>query len=277
MERALSLKTLQRVARVPRRLGLHAVVDLGRFLLRRLPVGDLAVEFDGLRMMGSVSHRLHLYQVAAAEMEPFMTELFVRALRPGLTVLDIGAHLGYYTLLAARAGARVYAFEPDQRTFACLTRNVRANGFTGRVTLVPKAVSDRPSRVPFFLTDNPAHSGLLDDATRGRTTIVDQICLDEFLGDAVTADIIKMDIQGAELLGLRGMERTLARSGGLTMFIECWPEGLRAAGASANELIAYLHDRGFAVQVIDERNRRLVPVDTDIETVLYVNLLCTRS
>jgi hypothetical protein len=111
---------LDRVAARMRRLGLRRLTRWGRHLVGRVVGESLSVEVDGLRMAGSVEHRGHMELVRQGRYEPFTTELFKSCLRAGMTVVDIGAQLGYFTLLAGQAvqsEGRVYAFEPDPRTF----------------------------------------------------------------------------------------------------------------------------------------------------------------
>ncbi|MGH2396782.1 MAG: FkbM family methyltransferase [bacterium] len=256
---------------------MHSINLWGRRLVERLPVRVYAVHFDGLRISGGMENRYHLYHIAASQMEPFMSALFQAAVKPGMVVLDIGAHLGYYTLLAAKAGATVYAFEPDPRNFQHLIRNIALNGDVRCVTAVPRAVSDKSGTARLRVSDNPRNSNLFDsDGTR--TAVVEQVCLDEFLDETVTVDVVKMDIEGAELRALTGMERTLARArSSLTLFVECSHQRLLAAGGSAEALIDRLTELGFTVASIDEQHRLLTPIPANIESLPYVNLYCTRG
>lgn len=273
------MKGLEKVAHVLRVLGFHPLTRLGRILLTSL-IYDLASDFDGLRMFGSVAHRGYLSYARAGQIEPFTSELFKTAVQRGLVVLDIGAHLGYYSLLAARAGARVFSFEPDPRAFRYLVRNIQANGLANCVVPVPKAVSDRTGRAELFLDNNdaPAQNSLFLRTREAGRIDVDTIRLDEFLDEAVVVDVIKMDIEGAELHALKGMERVIARaSGRLTMFIECNGPCLRCAGHSAGQLIDWLRAHGFSVMVVDEQDRRLSPPAVTSLDVGSVNLCCTRS
>ena len=83
------------------------------------------------------------------------THWFVQSLRPGDVVVDVGANVGYYTVLAGRLvgdAGRVYAFEPDPVSFAIMQRNVRLSGLRN-VVLEPKAVSNEPGSIRLFLSD----------------------------------------------------------------------------------------------------------------------------
>src|SRR6185369_10140974 len=120
--------------------------------------------------------------------EPMETRLFKREIKPGQTVLDIGANIGYYTLIAAKLvgpTGKVYAFEPDPANFRLLKKNVEGNGHTN-VVLVDCAVSDKDQKVRLYL--NPSNKGdhRIYDSKDGRSSIAARtIRLDEFF--------IKMD------------------------------------------------------------------------------------
>jgi hypothetical protein len=87
-----------------------------------------------------------------------------------------------------------------------------------------------------------------------------------------------MDIEGVELRAVHGMQTVIARaSDDLTMFVECNPGALRAAGGSALALVERLSSLEFEVRIIDERNRGLVSVGPDIDALKSVNLYCIRK
>lgn len=198
-----------------------------------------------------------------------------------MVVLDVGAFLGYYTLVAAeRCGpsGKVFAFEPDPRNFAYLLRNVKENGFTDRVATLRTAAADRSGTKPFFLdTGDRSQSSLAFRRLWGRRIEVDCVRLDEWLASGPAPDVIKMDIEGGELLALNGMEETIRRSGSpITLFIEYYPAALRAAGGSGTQLLARLAHLGFDVKQIDEEGRMLSRVDPRIRRGRTTNLYCVR-
>lgn len=279
MDQITFLKSLDKLAAIMREVGLHSITRLGRHLVKRLLRDDLSVNFNDLRMSGPIELRGLLYRVQAGQMETFMSTLFKDAAKLHTVVLDIGASLGYYTLLAASCCAKVYAFEPDPTVFPHLVTNIQRNRFIDRVIAVPKAVSEKTGVVSFFLHDSPVLSSLFDASGEVKETLpVKCIAVDEFLDETVHVNVIKMDIQGAEFHALKGMKQTIARaSSELAMFVECWPLGLHIAGGSAGALVELLKELGFSVMIIDEQNRCLSPVGPDIEQVKYVNLYCVRS
>lgn len=146
--------------------------------------------------------------------------LFVAAIRPGDTVLDVGAHIGLYTLAAARAAGptgRVIAFEPSSVNHALLVENVARNGY-GNVEIRREAVGDRDGTVSLFLSvDNTGDHSLIEDDTRQGES-VPLVRLDSLPIDTVA--VIKMDIQGGEPAALRGAAALLARSPSVALFTE---------------------------------------------------------
>lgn len=264
-------------------------------MARREPDESLTVDLGGFVLEGPTRARSYLEALGRGAAEPFMTSLFMRAIRPGMVVLDIGAFLGQYSLLAARAvrpAGRVYAFEPDPRNFAFLMKNIARNGFSGWIKAVPHAVSDRSGEIMLYLDpDVGSGSSLVFRRRRDAVaTSVRAVTLDEFLGESVTPDIVKLDIEGGECRALDGMAGMVERaSPHLTMFVECFPKALRSSGASARDLVQRLERFGFRVYVIDEGRRRLFPMTArrsslwsfhlylGLHSLLVVNLLCVRT
>lgn len=142
------------------------------------------------------------------------TQRALRALiRPGMTVLDVGANVGFFTLAAARWVGRtgqVIAFEPFHRNAHYLKRHVALNGLTQRVRVEEVALADRTGPYGQLFVGQPA-SGSLVPKDRGLTGHqVRLVALDDWrrAGTLPHVDVIKMDIEGAEgmaLLGMRGV------------------------------------------------------------------------
>jgi FkbM family methyltransferase len=133
--------------------------------------------------------------------------------RPGDTVLDIGAHIGFYTLLLAKLvgpSGRVFAFEPIPDTFRILSENVHLNHFE-HVTLVNRAVLDRPGCFNVRITDEELLPGSvpLSHDTGTREVEVEAVRLDDALRGAGPIRLVKMDVEGAEEHVLCGALRTI--------------------------------------------------------------------
>src|SRR4051812_34350646 len=133
MNRIAMLKALERVAAVMRRAGLGRAVDAVRGrAVRRL--GQFTVEVDGVVLTGdTAAHSSYVRELLDEGREGQVSALFEEAVPAGGLVLDVGAHLGYFTLIAARKGAEVIAFEPNPQTLPFLHENLRANGVEDRV------------------------------------------------------------------------------------------------------------------------------------------------
>lgn len=216
--------------------------------------------------------------------EPFETSLLSSEIRPGMTLVDVGANIGYYTLLFSKltgAAGRVYAFEPEPENFALLQENLRRNARTNVVAL-QRAVSDQSG--PSFLylsSENFGDHQAYPSADGRRKVPITMTRLDDSLPGPV--DLIKMDVQGFEAHALEGMEAVIAASPRLTIFTEFWPEGLRRAGSEGADFLCRLRSFGLEIFFIDEYANRLEPAD-DAELLrryapsvgTHTNLLCRR-
>jgi FkbM family methyltransferase len=194
-----------------------------------------------------------------------------------MTVLDVGANIGSYTLLAAkRVGpeGRVYAFEPDPRTRASLERNVRDNRFAN-VIVVPCAASDSPGSMPLYQSETAGYSSLHpqagDDGGVG-TTVVEGVRIDDVVPEG-RADVVKMDVEGHEPLAFRGMERIAANSPRLRLFLEFNPDTLASADQDVAAFAAHRQARFRRVQLIDENAEALAPFDPG-KLTRYRNIVC---
>jgi FkbM family methyltransferase len=217
--------------------------------------------------------------------EPFETELLLGHRHPGDVVLDVGANLGYYTLLFARhvgPTGKVFAFEPDPDNFSLLQENVARNGYDN-VVLVRKAASDYSGMAQLYRSaDNQGDHRLYDTDGKRPSVAVESITLDEFFaGYSGPIHLVKMDIQGAEAAALDGMMRLLRRCGPVTLATEFWPLGLRRAGSSAERYLYQLAKLGLRLFHINEPRRAVVAIDSqrllhDLpeEEEAFTNLLC---
>jgi FkbM family methyltransferase len=218
-------------------------------------------------------------------------QLFEQSIRPGDVVVDIGGHIGYYTLLAARAvgpTGHVFAFEPERGNFALLAENVATNGYADRVTAVNKAVMAENGELQIYVSRDNAgdhHVYAVGDDDRPSYAIEGVALNDYFWGRPErTVNVIKMDVQGAEPSALRGMRGLLDANDNVLLFTELAPPSLRDAGSSAREYVEALADAGFDLHVIDEDSGtvahttadELAGVD-DFGREDFVNLVCSKG
>ncbi len=169
--------------------------------------------------------------------EPEVTRAMREALKPGMVMLDLGANIGYYSLLAAsRIGpqGKVIAFEPGRESCDLLKLSLDANGFRN-VTVHNCAVADINGVVGFGVDDsNGAISR--DDPAKSQYQ-VQAVKLDDFLKDEPRLDVVKIDIEGAEGRAIQGMQGLLTRHRPI-VFTEFFPAALQQQSAISGE--AYL-------------------------------------
>jgi FkbM family methyltransferase len=214
------------IAQVVRKLNALNPTTYGRLKLSEVPRRLGADPADGIyRVAPGVVMDLHLsesieWAIYYNAFEILCTRAILSRLGPGSVFLDIGANVGYYSLMAHRRvgpGGRVLSFEPNPPTLAKLRRNIALSGAEG-IEVFDVALSDRDEEVSIFCpTDAAQHShgeaslrrqGWSDyDRAEVHATRLD----DALPGDLDRLDFVKIDVEGAELLAFRGAEKTIKR------------------------------------------------------------------
>jgi FkbM family methyltransferase len=195
--------------------GISSGTLIGRLLrlpLRLVPDGLVVRIMQGpLKgkrwITGSGSHGMWL-----GSFEYEKQRAFAAAVSAGDVVFDVGAHVGFYTLLAAELvgpTGQVVAFEPVPRNLELLKRHLRLNGYTN-VTVIPAAVSDRPGIAAFAFDTRPERSFEGHIGANGQLQ-VPTVVLDELAGGGLPIPrVLKMDIEGGEFAALTGARKLLA-------------------------------------------------------------------
>jgi FkbM family methyltransferase len=169
--------------------------------------------------------------------------------RPGMTVLDVGANVGFMSVhMGECAGpdGQVLAFEPEPRNFAFLARNARNARFRN-VVPIQAAIGDRVGTARLYLSprdggDHRIVPGAPDRASLDvPLTTIDRVAEER----RVAVHFVKMDIQGAEGAAVRGMERTLRSPDFRGIVLEFWPASLESAGDDPGEVLARLSEAGL--------------------------------
>jgi len=241
------------------------------------------------RVINVAGHKMSLnvvdviYNLVFGLGEPLETEILRKEIKNGDVVLDLGANIGFYTLIAAKLvgkRGRVFAFEPEPANFARLEMNVRLNGYEN-VVLVQKAVSNRTSRCTLYLSDQDRDTHRIYDIRDGRRFIeVESIRLDDYFHNQ-RVDFIKMDIEGAEWAALQGMSLLLEKNKRVKILTEFLPSGLKGFGIDPKEYLRLLIKYGFKLYSINERKRRMEPatiggIMSSLNALGYINILCKR-
>ena len=206
---------------------------------------------------------LAMYLSQTGHFEAGSEQFFEACLRPGMTVLDLGANLGMYTLRALRKGCRVFSYEPTPRTCRLLQQNIKVNGFleSGRSHVVAAAVSDTCGNVEFFeIPGMCGHNSIYEEDRETRSITVPTVTLDSQIEEIGRVDVIKMDIEGAEYRALLGMRRLLERNPQVQILMEFAPGHIKRAGVSPEEMLDLIHELGFTYALIDEESAQAAPV-----------------
>jgi FkbM family methyltransferase len=193
--------------------------------------------------------------------EPETWRVVEQHLQSGTTFVDVGAHIGYYSLKAAwRAGSKghVIAIEPNPDTVRKLQDNIRASG-ASNITVVPVACADSEATLDFFSSwpNNTGESSLYRAraSQEGNSIIPVRVRarpLDAILKDLGISrvDVVKIDVEGAELLVLKGAQETLARYHPI-LIVELWGDLPKEMGANSAEITEFLRSHGYVARHAD--------------------------
>jgi FkbM family methyltransferase len=199
------------------------------------------------------------YVQATGAYFPESFELSLGLLEPGAQVLDLGAHLGTFSLAAAARGHDVVSLEASPRNAEFLRASARANGFD-RMRIVEVAVSDAAGTVRFRpegawgqITEGWS-PGVVDVQAQPVSQVLRELDLDR-------VDFVKLDVEGSEIAAIRGMHDLLARPDAPPVVYESNAHTLRMFGATPEQLIAMFEQLGYTNYLIG--NRVLMPVDSD--------------
>ncbi len=213
--------------------------------------------------------------------ERFETSFVKRQLRPGQTFLDVGAHIGYYSAMAAQiVGPQglVLAFEPDPTNVGLLRQNTAE--FGDAVQVREMAVADKAGRATLYLSPENSGDNRLFKTAGWRDLEVDVTTIDERPElEGRTVDFLKMDIQGLELKALEGARETIARSPRLVGIVEFWPFGLKLNGLKQpGEFLDALAGLGLRAYLKGTKRRLEIARPQGLKRIpSHANLLVSRE
>jgi FkbM family methyltransferase len=203
---------------------------------------------------------------------------FIETCRPGMHVLDVGAHYGVFTLAALHYGGpttRVVAVDPSPATMALLATNLDLNGVRDRVTLVPSALSANAGGIETLTTGATQHFQMVPtapgrpDAQRVPATTVDQLA--ESHG-AFTH--IKIDVEGHELSVLQGGSTSIPASRPF-LALELHNDILTTHGTSGAPILQTLADWGYTWVADDDEGRTVA--GNDVLPLWVARMTCRPS
>jgi FkbM family methyltransferase len=171
--------------------------------------------------------------------------------RPGSTVVDVGANIGFFAVRFADwvgSQGQVIAIEPEPANFASLHARVCRCGIAERTRLVNAAAVEAPGRVYLQLNpDNPADHRVAESGVPVEAVSVDAVLAGH---PGLDVSLIKVDVQGGELRVLRGAREAIARARP-ALFVEFHEPSLAASGTTSAELLGELQAMGYAPRVLD--------------------------
>jgi FkbM family methyltransferase len=199
--------------------------------------------------------------------EAYETQLTLRHLQPGDVYVDVGANIGYYTLVAAqRVGSqgKVIAYEPDPKNFALLQANVELNHLS-QVQVFPYALYDKNSEGKLFLSDDNFGDHRLYDASTSRDSRnITLVHGGEYLSQQTERiDFLKIDTQGAEFFVVNGLQSLIMENRNhLRLVLEFCPYGIRHSGADGYALVQLLDALDMQLHIVDHQQTCLIPAQT---------------
>ncbi len=188
--------------------------------------------------------------------EPLETAIFIRLATNSKIVFDIGANIGWYTMIASKVigdDGIVIAFEPQIDISLILSRNVMRNQLRN-VEVLQMAVSDQEATAIFVTTPNHVGDHHLANLKAGETGDVVHVTTIDSQCTRINAsvDLIKLDTQGAELAAFRGLKAQMRTGDSKPVIIsEFWPHGMKRFGSDAGDYVSELEASGYEAFLID--------------------------
>jgi FkbM family methyltransferase len=240
-----------------------------KLLVEAVPDDIELTKLDGFSIYTSAKDLAVGRHVRGGAYEPEVTAIFGRFLRPGMTVLDVGANIGFFTMLSASIvgpSGHVLAVEPNVNNVRLLEGSRRANGFH-HVTVANTAAGKELG----LLALNTSHSN-------GTTSAVDEdmgalmaawvvpcFPLSAMVPAGRRVDFIKLDVEGAEYLALQGAKDLLQRDRPVIVSEFSPPQMQGVSGVQAAEYLRFIESFGYRLSVIQKAGD---PFECDVDGVM---------
>ena len=195
--------------------------------------------------------------------EPYLTSIAKEDIKEGDIVIDIGAHIGYYTLIFAKLvgeTGKVFAFEPHPDNLALLKKNIEINNYKNIIP-IQKAVSNTTGTIKLYLdkTGSARHSTVKGNQYCKESYVeIGCITLDQFLDDT-KVDFVKMDTEGGEFNVFKGMLNIIKENKNLKIITEFTPIFFEKQGVKPEDYINALKENNFKIFNINEDKKLKEP------------------
>ena len=218
------------------------------------------------------------------EYEKGTVSLVSKLVKNGMNVINIGANIGYFTILLASLvgnNGKVFAFEPLPISVEFLKKNVEFNDYKN-TEIIKKGVSQSSGKQYLQVAPSSVHN-YISSTNKGLSKIeIDVTSVDDFLESKdVKIDLIVMDAEGSEKNILEGMQKTLQKNPKLEIITEFNPFTLELTGTNSNEFLELCEKLKLSLYLINEKNGNITPVSKEelmkIQYPKYVNLYLKKS
>lgn len=206
------------------------------------------------------------------------TLLLKKLLKKEMNVINIGANMGYYTLLSARevgSSGKVWSFEPSSSTAELLQKNILVNNYHN-VEVITMAVSNKTGSAVLSIGGSSLHNIIsAKEIPQMRKIEILITTIDDFMSDkSFQIDFIIMDAEGHEKYILDGLSNTLQKNPNMEIIAEYNPYTLELAGTHPEQFLNTIHELGYFIYLIDELNLSVKKINKDdlINQIRYPNV-----
>ena len=228
------------------------------------------VEIEGRKMFLDEhdSLKLSLYPYTVEQ-----TDFFKKNIKEGDIVLDLGAHIGYFTCLFAQLvgkSGKVFSFEPEPNNFKLLKKNVEVNGYK-HVTVEQKAVSDVKGIIKMYISNSPKDHRIYDRHDGKESIQIESVRLDEYFKDfSGKINAVKSNIQGADFAAFQGMKSIIEKSkSNIILALEYNPAMIKEFGnGDSEEFLDQLLDNNFKLHDL-RWQEKIIPISKEKMMKLY--------
>ena len=208
----------------------------------------------------TIDRAIALYSWKSSTLEAFEYNFLQDLIQPGFTILDVGANIGFYTMMFADktgVSGKVIAVEPDESNCKILRKNIAVNNINN-VSLCEKAIYSRSGELKLYISDY--HMGdhrVYNSKEKRKTVTIKSVTIDDLVEKENRLDLIKFDIQGAEYHALLGMNETFKKFRNLKIISEFSPFLLKESGSDPQKFLDIFLFQGFSLKYFDEKRKVL--------------------
>ncbi len=221
-------------------------------------------------------YHLMIYLSEGGAHETGTCRIIESIIESGDHVIDVGAQVGLLTLVMGRAvgaSGSVLAIEPSEVLVECIRRTLSVNGLLKNCRIVQTALADRTGTAVFHLAERSGHSSLFPLFEESREVQVQTAPLDDLVSSGDRISLVKIDVEGAELLVLQGMSRLIRENPEVILLVEFGPSHLARVGQTVDIWLGAFRDSGFdQIFEIDEKLAVCRPLRSDDELLKVESL-----